>query len=386
MRRTQKGPINCNEEDKAYLLRLSKSLTAPLREVLRAKILLYYMDSLPINEIANKLNITRKTVYNCIDKALGFGAIAALSDLSGRGVKAVIGDDAKSWVISVACQSPRDYGHANEVWSYSLLSKQIQKDCLAKGYPQLQNAGKSVLHGILEKTGIKPHKISYYLERRDEEFDRKMAEVLVVYKEVELCNIAEQTASSAAEERKCATISYDEKPGIQAIKNIAAQLAPVPGQYPTIGRDYEYKRLGTLSLLAGIDLHTGIVIPLVEEKHRSREFVMFLKKVIDFYPADWKIKMILDNHSAHTSKETMDFLKTVPGKFDFVFTPKHGSWLNMIEMFFSKIARGFLRHIRVKTKVELKERIYQGIQEINKEPVIFKWKYKMDETKAENQI
>jgi len=104
-----------------------------------------------------------------------------------------------------------------------------------------------------------------------------------------------------------------------------------------------------------------------------------------FYREDWRIRVILDNHSAHTTKETMNFLKTVPGKFEFVFTPKHGSWLNMIEMFFSKIARGFLKHIRVESKAELKDRIYQGIEEINKEPVVFKWKYKMDEIKIENQ-
>jgi transposase len=379
MRKTLKGTIKCSEKDKAYLIKLSKSSTGSVREVLRAKIMLRYMEGFAIIEISDELGITRKTVYNCIDKALGFGPIAALDDLSGRGVRATISDDAKSWVLSVACQSPRDYGHANEVWSYSLLAKQIQKDCIAQGYPKLKKAGKSVVHGILEKAGIKPHKISYYLEKRDEEFERKMAEVLVVYKEVQMSNTSEQK-----EARKQVTISYDEKPGIQAIKNIAPQLMPVIERHATIGRDYEYKRLGTLSLLAGIDLHTGIVIPLIEEKHRSQEFIKFLKKTVDSYPEDWQIKMILDNHTAHTSKETMNFLKTVPGKFEFVFTPKHGSWLNMIEMFFSKIARGFLKHMRVESKSELKERIYLGIQEINKEPVIFKWKYKMDETIIEN--
>jgi len=379
MRKTQRGTINCSDKDKAYLVKLSRSLTASVREVLRAKMMLRYMDGLPINSISLELGITRKTVYNCVDKALGFGPIAALEDLSGRGVRAVISDDAKSWVVSVACQSPRDFGYANEVWSFSLLSKQVQKDCMTQGYPNLKKASKSVVHGILEKAGIKPHKISYYLQNRDTEFDRKMAEVLVVYKEVEMYR-----HSAQKQERKQVMISYDEKPGIQAIKNIAPQLMPVIDRYPTIGRDYEYKRLGTMSLLAGIDLHTGIAIPLVEDKHRSQEFIKFLKKVVDSYPQDWQIKMILDNHTAHTSKETMNFLKTVPGKFEFVFTPKHGSWLNMIEMFFSKIARGFLKHIRVDSKAELKERIYQGIEEINKEPVVFKWKYKMDETIVEN--
>jgi len=124
-------------------------------------------------------------------------------------------------------------------------------------------------------------------------------------------------------------------------------------------RDYEYKRLGTISLLASIDLHTGNIIPYVAERHRSKEFAEFLKIVDKDYTADWKIRIILDNHSSHISKETKKFLLTKPGHFDFVFTPKHGSWLNMIEMFFSKITRLFLKHIRVEIKEELKERIYR---------------------------
>ena len=83
--------------------------------------------------------------------------------------------------------------------------------------------------------------------------------------------------------------------------------------------------------------------------------------------------------ASHISKETQRYLQSMPNRFEFVFTPKHGSWLNMIEMFFSKIARGFLRHIRVESKEELKNRILQGIEEINQEPVVFRWKYKMDE-------
>lgn len=166
------------------------------------------MDGLPINEIAGRLKITRKTVYNAIDKALGVGPIAALGDLSGRGVKAVIGDDAKSWVLSLACQSPREHGYANQVWSYSLLAKQVQKDCMRQGYSSLQKTGKSVVHGILDKAGIKAQTINYYLESREAEFDRKMAALLVVYKEEELSN-----APGEKQERKHVTICYDEKPG-----------------------------------------------------------------------------------------------------------------------------------------------------------------------------
>jgi DDE superfamily endonuclease len=107
----------------------------------------------------------------------------------------------------------------------------------------------------------------------------------------------------------------------------------VPGTYATFSRDHEYKRHGTLSLLAGIDLLTGKVHALVKDRHRSREFIEFLKLLNAAYPAGTAIKLILDNHSAHISKETRAWLATQPaGRFAFTFTPKHGgSWLNLIE-------------------------------------------------------
>ena len=90
------------------------------------------------------------------------------------------------------------------------------------------------------------------------------------------------------------------------------------------------------------------------------------------------IRIILDNHSAHTSKETQEYLNMIPGRFEFVFTPKHGFWLNMIEGFFSKMTKQMLGGIRVKSKKELEDRIYRYFDEINKEPVPYKWTYKMD--------
>jgi transposase len=179
-------------------------------------------------------------------------------------------------------------------------------------------------------------------------------------------------------ERKTITVSYDEKPGIQAIANVAQDQLPTE-QHGFIARDSEYKRLGTISLLAGIDLLTGEIIPQISDTHKSADFIAFLKVLDQKYdPAD-KIRIILDNHSIHTSKETRKYLETVPDRFEFVFTPTHGSWLNLIESFFGKLARVCLRGIRVKTKDELAERIYRYIAEVNTDPVIYRWTYKMDE-------
>jgi len=195
-----------------------------------------------------------------------------------------------------------------------------------------------------------------------------MAQVLYVYKEVELIRQARKSGMVAV-------LSYDEKPGIQAIGNTAPDLPPVPGEHPTLGRDHEYVRHGTVSLMAGIDLLTGQVHGQVVERHRSREFIDFLKIVDKAYPSGITLRVVLDNHSAHISKETRAYLNTMPNRFEFIFTPKHGSWLNLIENFFAKMAKTMLRGIRVTSKAELKERILKYLQEINQAPVIFRWRY-----------
>ena len=296
-----------------------RSRTASIGTVRRAKILLLFSRGQRISDIARELGTNRPLVERCIDKAHAYGPKKALEDLPRSGRKPSIDDDARAWVLSVACQRPADLGYAAETWTYSQLLKHVRQQCRAAGHESLARLGKSRLHAILCGGNIKPHKVSYYCEKRDPDFEARMADVLCVYKELEMINAKADTA------RTTVTISYDEKPGIQAIRNIAAQLSPVPGKHAAIGRDAEYTRLGTVSLLAGIDLHNGIIFPLVKDRHRSREFVEFLSLLDIAYPADWRIRLILDNHSAHVSKETRAYLLTRPGRFELVFTPKHGS-------------------------------------------------------------
>ena len=161
---------------------------------------------------------------------------------------------------------------------------------------------------------------------------------------------------------------------MQALGNAAPDLPPVPGEQPAWSRDHEYVRHGTVSVLAALDLHTGHVLANVASRHRSREFIALLERLHAHYPQDAVVRIVLDNHSAHVSRETMAYLATRPGRFEYVHTPKHGSWLNLIECAFSKMARTFLRHIRVDSVDELKARILQGIDEMNEAPVQFRWR------------
>jgi transposase len=149
--------------------------------------------------------------------------------------------------------------------------------------------------------------------------------------------------------------------------------------HATFAREFEYERHGTVSLLAGIDLLSGKVYALVRDRHRSREFIEFLKLLDAAYLAHTAIKLILDNHSAHISRETRAWIAQQPAhRFEFTFTPTHGSWLNLIEGFFSKLTRSVLRQIRVASKQELKNRLMAAVGYFNRVPVVHTWTYKLD--------
>jgi len=370
-RKTKRAKLLLTTEQQVKLSQLSQSRKAPLREVQRAKILLQYANEESISQIQKIVNVSRPTIYKCIDKALAAGIDAGLKDFFHRPFDPKIDDAAKTWVVNLACTKPKDHGLAAELWTYSELAKYTRKNAPQAGHQSLAKAAKATVWRILSVNEIRPHKIKYYLERRDPDFEQKMQEVLMVYQEVNIQNDQETTDTMYP---SVITVSVDEKPGVQAIATVAPDLPPTPGRHKSVGRDYEYKRMGTVSILAALDLHSGKIIAQVHDRHRSREFIELLKELDSSYPKESTVRIVLDNHSAHISKETMSYLASRPGRFVYVHTPKHGSWLNLVEMAFSKMARTFLRHIRVSSKDELKERILKGINEFNSSPVVFRWK------------
>jgi transposase len=361
--------LELTPEVKKELEQISHSRTEPAQRIERSKMLLAYAGGETLSEITRQFKTNYPKVDRCINKALQLGALLSLKDLPGRGRQASITPEARTWLTSIACQKPKDLGYSYELWTTRLLAAHGRKHGPVSGHPTLKKLSRGTVSKILTQNKVRPHKIAYYLEQRDPEFDRKMEQILYVYKEVEMLR---EKGSDAV------VLSYDEKPGIQAIANTAPDLPPVPGQHPTISRDHEYVRHGTVSLMAGINLLNGHVHGLVVDRHRSREFIDFLKLLDADYPAKKTIRIVLDNHSAHISKETRSYLATVANRFEFIFTPKHGSWLNLVESFFGKMARTMLRGIRVSSKEELKSRIKKYLAEINKAPVIFRWKAGLD--------
>ena len=376
--------IELSNEEREYLKLQTRARTIQAQTVTRARILLLRADSVSIDAIADKVGLNRCSVMLCLKKFKEGGIENALFDAPGRGRNAEITDEEKAWIINIACQKPIDFGYAAETWTYAKLTSHINKTAEAAGYTRLSTIHKSTVHTILDEADIKPHKITYYCENRDPDFDSKMHNVLLVYKQLEM-QFDESGKLIISEDTPIHVLSYDEKPGIQAIATTSDDLMP-DEKHSTINRDYEYKRLGTLSLLAAIDLQTGEAIPLVRDKHSSTEYIEFLKLLDDKYPKGDKIRIVLDNLKVHTSEATRKYLATVPRRFEFVFTPKHGSWLNMVEGFFSKMTRQMLRGIRVKSKEELTNRIYRYFAEINEEPIVFHWKYNLDDIDVSEEI
>ncbi len=376
-------------DDKIELEKLVKSGMTPVIIHQRAQILLKKAENKSSIQVAEELNINRHTVELWCKKYRNRSDEQAIKDIlnvaEGRGRKEVITGEARAWLISIACMKPKDLGYAAETWTTRALTKHVNKTAEAAGFHRLSTITESGVYKILEKANIKPFRIQYYCERRDPEFDEKMHNVLLVYKQLSLQFDEEENLLPSVQDETTHILSYDEKPGIQAIANTSEDKLPTE-EYGTIQRDYEYKHLGTLSLLAGIDLQTGEAIPLVSETHNSNDYVEFLKQLDEKYPKGDKIRLILDNLRVHTSKKVEEYLKAVPGRFEFVFTPKHASWLNLIESFFSKMTKQMLRGIRVQSKQEFKNRIYKYFDEINSDPIVYHWGWHLDDIDSDEEV
>lgn len=354
--RSRDVAVCLTDDVRATLTELSGSRTAPAHHVERAGIILQLVAGRSASEIAMALRI---------DRLAAVDADRAINNLPRTGRPPDITPAGRAWLIGEACIKPKGRGYPHELWTLRLLATHARDNAAAASHPCLAELAASTVHAILHANAIKPHKVRYDLECRDPAFEDRMAAVVETYA------AAEMLRDMPAAERPAAILSHDEKPGIQAVAITAPDLPPRPGQHPTLQRDHECKRLGTVTLCAAADLVTGTVHHAVTERHRSREFVAFLRTLDSAYPVGMLICILLDNHSAHRSRETRCYLDHKSDRFELVFTPTHASWLNWIETFFSKTARSVLRHIRVASKAELTSCIGRYIEKCNLKPILF---------------
>lgn len=321
------------------------------------------------SEIASEVKLSRQSIHKVINKYLQHGIASCWADLERSGRPITISDDAKGYVIELACTNPKDLGYKHELWSINLLREYIKNHCSDKGFTELSNVSKSTVWKILNKS--KPQNIKYYLERTDDSSTDNVNNVLVLYKAI---NLAIEHNLKDAYYR----VSYDDESLVKRrLSSHAGSLANA--QNLTTSRDSEIKRHGSLYLLAAINLISGKVTAVVREHHRSYEFVDFLKLLDKTYAKEKLIKVALDSHRLTCSKETQAFIQSTNSRFEFVMNPKHGAWLNMIEAWFAKVIRILLQSIKVANEKELEYRITECIDLINDCQEAPRWKCQTNE-------
>ncbi|WP_231877862.1 helix-turn-helix domain-containing protein [Ferroacidibacillus organovorans] len=219
--RKMKPAVTLSDEERQRLEQIRISRSESVRHVTRATILLLCADGHSKISVAEQLGVSRVMVDDTVSRVKARGVLAALDDLPRSGHPTSITPEAKAWFLSLACQKPKDLGYPHEVWTHSLLAQHVRGHCEEAGHPSLQQLAKGTISKMLRANSIHPHRVEYYLEKRDPAFEHKMVQVLEVYQEVE---ILQETEPSQAPLK--VILSYDEKPGVQAIANTPHRIVP----------------------------------------------------------------------------------------------------------------------------------------------------------------
>ena len=226
--------LSLGDLDTARLRSIAQSRTEPANRVERARILLAYQEDPSFFAVGQTLGLHHQTVQRCVERAVAEGPLVALDDRPRPGREPTITLEAKAWLVSLACRKAKDLGYPHELWMTRLLARHAREHGPAEGHACLANLAQGTVCKILDQEEVKPHKVGYYLEQRDPDFAEKMAEVLCVYRQVEVLKKVAAVVEEAKPSDAVAIVSYDEKPGIQAIATTAPDLPPEPSVHSNL--------------------------------------------------------------------------------------------------------------------------------------------------------
>src|SRR6478752_6843449 len=187
------------------LTEISRSRTEAASRVARAQMPLSYAEKPSFFAVGQRRGVHHQTVQRCVERAMAYGPLAALDDRPRPGKEPTITPEAKAWLVSLACEKTKEHGYPHELWTTRLLARHARDNAPAAGHESLANLVQGTVCKILAQEEVKPHKVRYYLERRDAEFEQKMAEVLCVYREVKLLKKADK---SKKPRKPVAIVSY----------------------------------------------------------------------------------------------------------------------------------------------------------------------------------
>jgi transposase len=338
--------IVVGSEDRVELERLVRSRTAERRAVERARIVLAAGEGRPAAWIAEEVGCSERTVWKWRGRYERDG-LAGLLDAPRPGRPLVHGPQTRAKLIALACTRPSSTpeGLRRERWTHRELAEAV-------------GMSESQAHEILRAAEIKPHLLEQWvMSDLGPEFDAQAATVCGLY-----LDPPEGTL----------VVSLDEKTGIQAKAPTRADVQARPGR--PARREHEYRRNGTQNLFAALRVHSGEVSAMPSKTRNRYDLLRFLDQLEQEIPAEEQVIAISDNLSTRTTQEVSDWLAQHP-RWRFVFTPKHASWLNQVEIFFSILARRLLKRSAFTSEQDLAQQMLAFVETYNQTARPFKWTY-----------
>lgn len=332
--------IELSAEERQTLERITRSSSAEQREVTRARIVLLAAEGRRNEQIQRMVGVSKPVVVKWRGR---FAArrLEGLADEPGRGRKRTYDAQIRHQIAATACSEPP--ASVGTHWSVRTLSQHL-------------GVGMSVVHRVLSAESIKPHRFRYWKSSIDPEFEPKMLAVIGLY-----LNPPENAV----------VLSVDEKTSIQALDRTQPRLPMKPHRIERLS--HEYKRNGTASLLAALEVHSGQVKGQSIRRNNSETFIRFLRRLLQSYP-DKELYVVLDNGSSHRSKKTLAWVAKKK-RLHLKFTPTHASWLNQIEIWFGILTRKVVRRGIFKSREELVAKLMSFIEAYNKQARPFEWTY-----------
>lgn len=376
------------DQEKETLSKLVAKPTTPQAKALRARIILQFYEGKPLNAIATALGIGYKTVSKWTKRWKHNPDIKAeerLEDLPRSGCPDKFSPEQICKIIATCCEKPEDYGRPITHWTQRELVDEVIKQKI------VVSISTSEIGRILKENDLQPHLSRYWLNvKPDERRDERINNICTVY-------------ANAALTPDELTMSYDEMTGVQALERISADL-PMTVKKPQ-AIEFEYKRHGTQTLIAGLNVSTGKVIGTCGETRTEKDLKDFVERVITEYPGYKTYHFVGDQLNTHKSESLVryvsdycsltkelgikgkegllksmqtreDFLCDPDKKIVFHYTPKHASWMNQIEVWFGMLVKKVIKRGNFKNKKELNSKIMEFIDYFNETMAKpFKWTY-----------
>ena len=336
----QSEPFVLSQQQRSELEEVARSQSLPAGFVLRARIIALLADSLSYAAVADKLDCSTPTVGKWKKRFLEHGLDGLETHRPGQPPSKLTAR-LRAKILNATRRQP---GDGSTHWSCRKLAKEL-------------SISKDLVHRVWREADLKPHRLERYMASNDPDFERKAADIIGLYLDPP---------------RHAALFCVDEKTAMQALDRRDRVLPLSPGRAERHG--FEYKRNGTLSLYAALNTKTGQVHGKTAARHTSQDFVEFLGEVVARCEPDQEIHLILDNLSAHKTKQVAAFLERHPN-VALHFTPTYSSWLNQVELWFSKVQRDVIARGVFPSTTDLARKLRRYINAYSKDAKPFRWKY-----------